>query len=116
MDLFCDFGLPKLLACFKISPAKRPAILRLLYAFSPPDVTSHMQVGGGIPCPCVRVLISVCLLPVQCVKKLQLALDSIPLFLHAVAILVTLETEFDSTSVDTYVPPSLVAVVADQPR
>lgn len=80
MDLFCDFGLPKLLACFKISPAKRPAILRLLYAFSPPDVTSHMQ----------------------CVKRLQLALDSIPLFLHAVAILVTLETEFDSTSVDTY--------------
>mmetsp|Transcript_46350 Transcript_46350/g.63101 ORF Transcript_46350/g.63101 Transcript_46350/m.63101 type:complete len:794 (-) Transcript_46350:479-2860(-) len=92
--LFGDFTLPKLLPLFQSCSRKRKAVMQLLYAFSPPDATSHYQV----------------------LKRLQADLRSMPLFIEAVALAIFLETDFTDTSVDMYTYYCKMGMTQSSPR
>ena len=72
---FLDFALPRLLGLLKGSAAKRVAVLRVLYAFVAPDVTSH----------------------INCIKRLQGLLDDRSAGLHCVTTLGFLEARSTSS-------------------
>ena len=79
-NLFADYALPKLIDLIQKHPTKRHGTLRIMYAFCAPDAQVHIQV----------------------IKGLQDRLGDMPVFLHCLAILVFLETEFNADLVDLY--------------
>ncbi|RLN26698.1 hypothetical protein BBJ28_00012024 [Nothophytophthora sp. Chile5] len=79
--LMTEFLLPKLTPSLSHYASKRAPLLRILYAFVPDTVLAHIQT----------------------IKHLREALaDDIPLFIHALTILIGLERELDETLVDLY--------------
>ncbi|GLD94325.1 hypothetical protein PINS_up002936 [Pythium insidiosum] len=81
MLLLTDHVLPRVTPLLRSHATKRAPLLRLVYAFSADSVLAHVQV----------------------IKRLRDALESdIPLFIHALSVLLYLETELDATLVDLY--------------
>ncbi|POM63561.1 Hypothetical protein PHPALM_21018, partial [Phytophthora palmivora] len=76
-----EFLLPKFTTILARYASKRAPLLRILYAFLPNTVLTH----------------------IQAIKQLREAMnDDIPLFIHMVTILIGMETEFDDTLIDLY--------------
>lgn len=91
--VFLDFSLPRLISLLRTSAAKRVAVLRVMYAFVAPDITSHMQ----------------------CIKRLQGLLDDLTAFLHCVTTLVFLEPEFDDSLLDLYMYYCVISMAQPSP-
>jgi len=79
-EMFVDFGLTKAASLLKKSRAGRAAILQVLYSFCPNDVAPH----------------------IAAIKALQDALQDPQIFMHCLAILVTLESTFNEDILDLY--------------
>ncbi|KAJ0397530.1 hypothetical protein P43SY_003391 [Pythium insidiosum] len=81
MLLLTDHVLPRVTPLLRSHATKRAPLLRLVYAFAGDSVLAHVQV----------------------IKRLRDALESdIPLFVHALSVLLFLETQLDATLVDLY--------------
>ncbi|KAK1944536.1 hypothetical protein P3T76_004448 [Phytophthora citrophthora] len=79
--LMPEFLLPKFTQILSRYATKRAQLLRVLYAFLPDTVLSH----------------------IQAIKHLREALaDDIPLFIHMLTILIGMESELDDTMIDLY--------------
>jgi hypothetical protein len=77
--LLNDFGLPQIVTLLKSNP-HRPEIIRILYAFSVPDVEEHVNV----------------------IRKLRDGLDDFDTFVVCLATLVRLENQFTTKLLDLY--------------
>ena len=73
MKLFRDFALPSILPLVKRRPLKRHAALRVLYAFSVPSPTGHLQA----------------------IRTLQDFLQDMTSFLHCLTVLIFSEDAFN---------------------
>lgn len=78
--LFSDFALPSLLPVLKDRPASRHALLRLVYAFTRPDIPSRAST----------------------IRVLQERLGNMATFIHCLAVLIQIEPDFDDQLLDLY--------------
>jgi len=79
-EMFVDFGISKAAMLLKKSKPGRAAILQVMYSFCPNDITPH----------------------IAAIKVLQDALGDQQTFMHCLAILVTLESNFNEDLLDLY--------------
>ena len=94
IELFCDFSLYKLVPIIQTNPQKRRGILTVLYSFSHNDISSHLN----------------------CIKRLQMIVKDIPDFIYCLAVLSTLENEFDSSLIDIYMYYSSIGLSSQSPK
>ena len=94
LSLFCDFVLPHFTDALNV-PAKRSSIMRVLYAFSPPDITSH----------------------ILAIKRLQnITSGNLHIFISCLSVLSTMETEVDSTLLDLYMFYTITGLSDPNPK
>lgn len=94
VTLFCDFSLFKMSNTLLRNPLKRRGILRLLHAFAPSDVHSH----------------------VQCIKRLQSMVSELSVFIHCLTILASNESQMDDLLLDLYSYYATIGLAQPSPK
>ena len=94
LALFCDFALTKMTSVLANNPLKRLGILKMLHAFSPNDIPSH----------------------IQCIKRLQAVVPNITDFIHCLTILATQESTLDASLLDLYVYYASIGLSHPSPK
>ena len=92
--LFSDFALVKLTSVLTNNPSKRLGILRVLYAFSPNEISSH----------------------IQCIKRLQSLIPDLKVFIHCLTVLASYETAMDDAMLDLYLYYANIAIAFPSPK
>lgn len=94
LSLFCDFALLKLSKTLNEHLHKRFGILKVLYAFSPPDSQNH----------------------IQAIKKLQQVTSDLKIFVHCLTMLCSLETKVDISLLDLYLYYATIGLGMPSPK
>jgi hypothetical protein len=93
-QLFSDFSLPNLSLMLENSPGKRHAVLRIMYAFCKPDVSSHIQM----------------------IKELQATVPEMSTFVHALTILIFMEKQMNDALLDLYLYYCVIGISMTSPN
>lgn len=94
LALFCDFALFKLADTIVRNSSKRLGILRLLHSFSPADPQAH----------------------VQCIKRLQVVIPDLTIFVHCLTILAANESTLDEMLLDLYIYYATIGLGNPNPK
>jgi hypothetical protein len=92
--LFFDFAFLKLSTVLVSNPMKRGGVLRVMYGFSPAEISSH----------------------IMCIKRMQTIITNIPDFIYCLAVLVSLETEIDSNLLDLFMYYAMIGLSSPSPK
>jgi hypothetical protein len=92
--LFFDFAMLKLSGVLTSNPMKRKGVLRVMYGFSPVEISSHLT----------------------CIKRLQTIVTNIPDFIFCLAVIVSLETEIDPTLLELFMYYAMIGLSSPSPK
>lgn len=92
--LFFDFAMFKLAGVLVSNPMKRKGVLRVMYGFSPVEISSH----------------------ITCIKRLQTIVTNIPDFILCLAVIVSLETEVDPNLLELFMYYAMIGLSSPSPK
>lgn len=92
-ELFKEIALQTMSGIISSSAEKRPAILKILYAFCAQDISAHITL----------------------IKDLQKSIAEMPTFIHALTILIFMERQMNDVILDLYLYYCLIGVSGDMP-